>query len=231
MEFLTIRAENPGPLTLGGTNTYVVGGTVVDPGPDDERHLEAIVAAGPIERIVLTHRHPDHAASAGRLSELSGAPVLAQGAGLGDGDDLAPGLVCVYTPGHAPDHLCFWHPESGTLLSGDLIAGSGSIMIAPPEGDLAAYMDSLERVRALSPARILPGHGPRVPEAVAKIDEYLAHRREREERVKSALEKGAATVGEVVELAYEDAPPEMRPYAELAARAHLVKLGRDLPPA
>ncbi|QIN77794.1 MBL fold metallo-hydrolase [Rubrobacter marinus] len=229
MDFLTIRAENPGPLTLEGTNTYAVGGTVVDPGPDDEGHLRAILAAGPVERIVLTHRHPDHASGAARLSDLSGAPVLSHGDGLGDGDEVAPGLVCVHTPGHAPDHLCFWRPESGTLLSGDLIAGRGSIMISPPEGDLAAYMDSLEKVRALSPKRILPGHGPEVAEAVAKIDEYLAHRREREGLVVAALREGASTVGEVVELAYRDTPREMHPYAALAARAHLAKLGRDLP--
>lgn len=231
MEFLIIRARNPGPLTLDGTNTYAIGGTVVDPGPDDGEHLEAIMAAGPVERIVLTHHHPDHAAGASRLSGLSGVPVLAHGDGLEDGDELAPGLVCVHTPGHAPDHLCFWHPESGTLLSGDLIAGSGSIMIAPPEGDLADYVASLERVRALSPARILPGHGPEVPEAAAKIEEYLAHRREREGLVVAALEEGASTVGEVVEQAYKDTPPRMRPYAELAVRAHLAKLGRDLPQA
>ena len=228
MDFLTIRAQNPGPLTLTGTNTYAVGGTVVDPGPDDEGHLEDVVAAGPVERIVLTHRHPDHASGAGRLSELSGVPVLAHGDGLADGDEVAPGLTCVYTPGHASDHLCFWHPESGTLLSGDLIAGSGSIMIAPPEGDLAAYMSSLERVRALSPVRILPGHGPEVTDAIAKIEEYLAHRREREGLVVAALADGASTVGEVVALAYRDTPPNMRPYAELVARAHLIKLGRDL---
>ncbi len=229
MELLTIRADNPGPLTLDGTNTYLVGGTVVDPGPDDEEHLDAILAAGRVERIALTHRHPDHASGASRLSELSGAPVLAYDGGLGDGDELAPGLVCVHTPGHAPDHLCFWQPESGTLFSGDLIAGRGSIMIAPPEGDLADYVASLEKVRALSPARILPGHGPEVAEAVAKIDEYLAHRQEREELVVAALREGASSVGEVVALAYRDTPPEMRPYAELAARAHLVKLGRNLP--
>lgn len=229
MDFLTIRASNRGPLTLDGTNTYVIGGTVVDPGPADEGHLEAIMASGPVERIVLTHRHPDHASGAARLSELSGAPVLAYGAGLADGDELAPGLVCVYSPGHASDHLCFWHPGSGTLLSGDLIAGSGSIMIAPPEGDLAAYMASLEKIRALSPARILPGHGPEVKDAARKIEEYLAHRREREGLVAAALADGASTVSEVVELAYRDTPPGMRPYAELAARAHLIKLGHDLP--
>ena len=229
MDLLTFRAPNPGPLTLGGTNSYAVGGTIVDPGPEDEGHLDAILTAGPVERIVLTHRHPDHAAGAGRLSALSGAPVLAYGDGLEDGQRLEPGLVCVYTPGHASDHLCFWHPESGTLFSGDLIAGSGSIMIAPPDGDLAAYVASLNRVRELSPARILPGHGPEVTEAVAKIEEYLAHRRERENGVVEALEHGASTVGEVVGMAYRDTPPEMRAYAELAARAHLAKLGRDLP--
>lgn len=229
MEFLTIRARNPGPLTLDGTNTYVVEGTVVDPGPDDEGHLEAILASGTVERIALTHRHPDHAAGAGRLSRLSGAPVLAHGDGLGDGDELVPGVVCLHTPGHAPDHLCFWHPESGTLISGDLIAGSGSIMISPPEGNLTDYMASLETVRALSPGRILPGHGPEVPDAVAKIEEYLAHRREREGLVVAALDRGASTLEEVVALAYADTPPRMRPYAELAARACLIKLGRELP--
>lgn len=231
MEFLTIRARNAGPLTLDGTNTYMVGDTVVDPGPDDEGHLGAILAAGPVERIALTHGHPDHAAGADRLSGLSGAPVFAYGDGLRDGDELVPGMVCVHTPGHAPDHLCFWHPESGTLLSGDLIAGSGSIMIAPPEGDLAAYVASLERVRALSPRRILPGHGPEVPDALAKIKEYLAHRREREGLVALALDQGASTLDEVVALAYADTPLRMRPYAELSARAHLAKLGQDLPPS
>lgn len=229
MDFVTLRAPNPGPLTLGGTNTYAYGGTVVDPGPDDEAHLDAIVNAGPVERIALTHRHPDHSAGAGRLSGMTGAPVLAFGAGLGNGDWLAPGLVAVHTPGHAPDHLCFWHPESRTLLSGDLIAGSGSIMVAPPEGDLTAYMASLEWVRDLDPARILPGHGPEVTKAAAKIEEYVAHRRDREERVATAISSGASSVQEIVASAYRDVPPPMRPYAALAVRAHLAKLGHSMP--
>lgn len=224
MDFLLIRAENPGPLTLEGTNTYVASDTVVDPGPDYEQHLQSILAAGPVERIALTHRHPDHSAGAQRLSELSGAPVLAFGAGLSDGDRVG-GLVAVHTPGHAPDHLCFWEPTSRVLLSGDLIAGRGSIMVAPPEGNLEAYVASLKRVRALSPARILPGHGPEVTDAAAKIEEYVAHHEEREARVVAALRSGASSVEEVVNLAYADVPPRMRRYAQLAAQAHLQKLG------
>lgn len=224
MDFLLIRANNPGPLTLEGTNTYVASGMVVDPGPDNEQHLQRILAAGPVERIVLTHRHPDHSARAQRLSELSGAPVLTFGAGLSDGGRVG-GLVAVHTPGHAPEHLSFWDPAGRVLLSGDLIAGRGSIMVAPPEGNLAAYVSSLKRVQALSPARLLPGHGPEVADAAAKIEEYIAHREEREARVVAALRSGASSVEEVVALAYDDVPPRMRRYAELAARAHLQKLG------
>jgi glyoxylase-like metal-dependent hydrolase (beta-lactamase superfamily II) len=201
----------------------------VDPGPDHEQHLQRILSAERVERIVLTHRHPDHSAAAARLSELCGAPVLAYGADLEDGDRLPPGLVALHTPGHTPDHLCFWDPQGRTLFSGDLIAGSGSILVAPPEGDLVAYMASLKRIWALAPARILPGHGPEVVEAVAKIEEYIAHRQEREEQVVAALDSGASSVQEVVALAYQDVPPKMRPYAELAARAHLAKLGSSVP--
>lgn len=228
MDVLTLLAQNPGPLTLGGTNTYVVAGTIVDPGPDLDGHLQRILAAGPVERIVLTHRHPDHAAGAGRLARLSGAPVLAFEEGLSDGD-VAGGLVAVHTPGHSLDHLCYWHPQSRTLFSGDLIAGTGSILIAPPEGDIEAYVSSLERVQALSPSRILPGHGPKVTRADEKIEEYIAHRHEREAQVAAALESGAASLEEVVNVAYVDVPPAMRPYAELSARAHLLKLGHPLP--
>ncbi len=228
MDFLTLQAPNPGPLTLEGTNTYVVEGTVVDPGSNRERHLEAILAAaGRVERIVLTHHHPDHAAGARRLSELSGASVLAFGTELSDGYRVGE-LVAVHTPGHSPDHLCFWHPESRTLLSGDLIAGEGSILIAPPEGDLQAYVDSLERVRALAPSRILPGHGPEVQDAKAKIEEYLTHRREREAQVVAALRSGASSVKEIVEAAYADVPLVKRRYAELSAQAHLEKLNHRI---
>lgn len=229
MEFRTIHARNSGPLTLEGTNTYLFGDVVIDPGPDDERHLREILASGPVEYIALTHRHPDHSAGAGRLSELSGAPVLAFGAGLEDGERISD-LIALHTPGHAPEHLCFWLPASRTLLSGDLIAGRGSIMVAPPEGDMGAYMASLKRVRDLSPARILPGHGPEVADGAAKVEEYIAHREEREARIIAALEQGASSLREVVELAFPEVPASMRSYAGRVARAHLDRLNRETPP-
>lgn len=219
-----ITAPNPGPLTLSGTNTYVFGGVVIDPGPDDEAHLYRVSKASSVSLILLTHRHPDHGSGAPRLSEMTGAPVLAFGDGVSDGEELS-GLLAVHTPGHARDHVCFFHRESGTLFSGDLIAGEGSIMVAPPEGNLTDYMESLRKVLRLSPERILPGHGPEVEDARARIEEYIAHREEREARVVAALEKGAKTLEEVVNLAYPEVPPKMREYAGRAARAHLEKLG------
>ncbi len=224
----TITADNPGPLTLTGTNTYVFGGVAIDPGPDEEAHLSKVAAASPIETILLTHRHSDHSSGAPRLSEMTGASVLAFGNGVEDGDEFSGGLAAVHTPGHAPDHVCIWHEASGTLFSGDLVAGEGSIMVAPPEGNLADYMESLERVRDLAPSRILPGHGPEVEDAGAKIEEYISHREEREAMVVAALDSGAATVEEIVRLAYPEVPPEMRPYAGRSAEAHLEKLGRRL---
>lgn len=226
MNVRAIRAPNPGPLTLRGTNTYLVDGVVIDPGPDDARHLASILTVDPIERIILTHRHSDHAAGAERLSELTGASILAFGDSLEDGAQVA-NLTVVHTPGHSSDHLCLWHATSGTLFCGDLIAGTGSILIAPPDGDLAAYMTSLERVRGLNASRILPGHGPEIMEARAKIDEYLSHRREREARVIAAIRAGASSAGEIVDTAYADVPFSMRHYAGLAVHAHLDKLNRS----
>ncbi|AHY47869.1 Zn-dependent hydrolase including glyoxylase [Rubrobacter radiotolerans] len=224
-----ITARNPGPLTLDGTNTYVLGDTVIDPGPDDADHLECVAArSGTVRKILLTHRHPDHAAGARTLSRMTGAPVLAFEEGLSDGDEVS-GLVTLHTPGHSGDHLCFWHARSETLFSGDLIAGRGSIMVAPPEGDMEEYLTSLRRVRDLKPERIMPGHGPRVTDAGAKVREYISHREEREARIVAALRAGASSVEELLESAYSDTPEAMYPYARLALRAHMIKLGKDLP--
>ncbi|MGI8649971.1 MAG: MBL fold metallo-hydrolase [Rubrobacter sp.] len=222
----TITAPNPGPLTLDGTNTYIFGNVVIDPGPDNPEHLERVASKSNVEIILLTHRHSDHASGASRLSEMTDAPVLAFGSSISSDEEVA-GLLALHTPGHARDHLCFWDARSKTLFSGDLIAGRGSIMVAPPEGDMRDYMDSLYRVKNLSPERILPGHGPEITEAKAKIEEYIRHREEREAMIVSALDSGAKSLEDVLESAYSDTPKEMFPYAEMALRAHLIKLGRS----
>ncbi len=221
----TITAPNPGPLTLGGTNTYVFGNVVIDPGPDTGGHLERIASTSNVEIILLTHRHPDHASGAAQLSGMTDAPILAFGNSVSDGEEVA-GLVALHTPGHARDHLCFWDARTGTLFSGDLIAGRGSIMVAPPEGDLRDYMDSLHRVKNLSPERILPGHGPEITDARSKTEEYIRHREEREALIVSALDAGADSIRSILKSAYADTPEDMLPYAEMALKAHLIKLGR-----
>lgn len=221
----TITAPNPGPLTLDGTNTYVFGNVVIDPGPDDTGHLERIASESNVEVILLTHRHPDHAAGASRLSRMTDAPVLAFGSSISDDEEVA-GLVALHTPGHARDHLCFYDARSGTLFSGDLVAGRGSIMVAPPEGDMRDYMDSLYRIKNLDPKRILPGHGPEITDAPAKIKEYIRHREEREAMIVSALDSGASSLKDILNTAYADTPKEMLPYAEMSLEAHLTKLGR-----
>lgn len=221
----TITAPNPGPLTLDGTNTYVFGNVVIDPGPDDTEHLERVKAESNVEVILLTHRHPDHSGGASRLSRMTDAPVLGFGGSISGNDEVA-GLLALHTPGHARDHLCFYDIRNRTLFSGDLIAGQGSIMVAPPEGDMQDYMDSLYRVKNLGPEVILPGHGPRITDAGAKIDEYIRHREEREAMIVSALDSGADSLREILESAYSDTPEEMYPYAEMALRAHLIKLGK-----
>src|SRR5918995_1134527 len=172
-----VRADNPSPLTLDGTNTYVVEGWVVDPGPADERHLEAVAAAaGTGAGIVLTHGHGDHSDGAAPLAERTGAEVVRPrgGAQVGPFETIA-------TPGHAPDHVAL---VAGRLLfTGDTVLGTGSVFIQPGEGSLLAYLESLRRLRELELEAILPGHGPVVWEPRAKLDEYIEHRLERERRV------------------------------------------------
>src|SRR3954449_4130348 len=188
-----VRAANPSPLTLDGTNTYVVGGWVVDPGPDDPDHLRAVVeaAAGAVAGIVLTHDHHDHSEGAPALSSMTGAPVERPGGG----ERVGP-FEAIATPGHAPDHVALVAGRS--LFTGDTVLGTGSVFIQPGEGSLSAYLDSLRRLRTLDAEAILPGHGPVVWDPRAKIDEYLAHRLDRERRVVEALEAGARTHDELL---------------------------------
>lgn len=226
-----VRAANPSPLTLDGTNTYVVDGWVVDPGPDDAAHREAVLAAaGEVRGVVLTHAHPDHSEGADALADRAGGVEILRPR---EGDEIGP-LTAIATPGHAPDHVCLLMGR--TCLAGDLVLGEGSVFIAPGEGSLADYLDSLRRVRALDLDVLCPGHGPYVWDPAAKIDEYVAHRLERERLLVDALAAGARSEDELLDRAWADVPVELRFAAAFTLRAHLEKLreeGRlpdDLPP-
>jgi glyoxylase-like metal-dependent hydrolase (beta-lactamase superfamily II) len=212
-----VRAPNPSPLTLDGTNTYVVERWVVDPGPADDGHLDAIVeaAGGGVEGIVLTHDHSDHSEGAPPLAERTGAEVVRPG----DGDRVGP-FEAIGTPGHAPDHVAL---RAGRLLfTGDTVLGTGSVFIAPGEGSLSAYLDSLRRLRRLDLEAILPGHGPVVWRPHAKLDIYIEHRLMREQLVVDALAAGARTLDELLERAWSDVDLDSVPYLRHAAAATLV---------
>jgi glyoxylase-like metal-dependent hydrolase (beta-lactamase superfamily II) len=213
-----VRADNPSPLTLDGTNTYVIGRFVVDPGPDDDEHLKAVRATARegIEAVVLTHSHFDHAEGAHAL----GAPVvLPEG-----GDEIGP-LRAIATPGHSPDSVCLL--ADGVCFTGDTVLGEGSVFISPDEGSLSAYLDSLRRLRELDLEVLCPGHGPYVWDPRAKLDEYIAHRLDRERRLLEALDAGLRTYDELLDAAWSDAPAGLRPAAELTLRAHLDKLAEE----
>jgi glyoxylase-like metal-dependent hydrolase (beta-lactamase superfamily II) len=213
-----VRAANPSPLTLDGTNTYVVGSWVVDPGPADPGHLEAVrrASAGGIEGVVLTHSHADHAEGA----ELLGAPVVLPR----HGEEVGPFRV-IGTPGHSADSVCLI--AGGTCFTGDTVLGLGSVFIAPGEGSLTAYLDSLRRLRALDLEILCPGHGPYVWDPAAKLDEYIAHRLDRERRLVEALDAGLRTRDELLDAAWPDAPADLRPAAALTLAAHLEKLSEE----
>jgi|tagenome__1003787_1003787.scaffolds.fasta_scaffold20739111_1 glyoxylase-like metal-dependent hydrolase (beta-lactamase superfamily II) len=220
-----VRADNPSPLTLDGTNTYVVQGWVVDPGPHDQRHLDAVArAAGEVEGIVLTHGHGDHSDGAPRLAEMTGGSVVRP-----RGDERVGPFEAIATPGHAPDHVALLAGRA--LFTGDTVLGTGSVFIAPGEGSLARYLESLRRLRELDVEAILPGHGPVVWEPRAKLDEYIEHRLERERRVVEALDAGARTRDELLDRAWSDVDFEAAPYLRYAAaatlEAHLEKLAEE----
>lgn len=218
-----VRAKNPSPLTIDGTNSYVVGRWVVDPGPPDEDHLAAVRSAAVegIEGVVLTHGHPDHAEGADRL----GAPVVLPR----DGEEVGP-FRAVGTPGHSPDSVCLL--AGATCFTGDTVLGEGSVLISPDEGSLSAYLGSLRRLRRLELEVLCPGHGPYVWKPYAKLEEYIEHRLDRERRLLSALEAGLREHEELLDAAWWDVPPELRFAAELTLRAHLQKLAEEgrLPP-
>ena len=221
-----VRANNPSPYTLDGTNTYVVEGWVVDPGPADEAHAERVIAAagGSVAGIVLTHDHPDHSDGAPELAERVGVQVAEpSGAGAVGPFEVIP------TPGHAPDHVSLrWRR---VLFAGDTVLGAGSVFVAPGRGAMAAYLDSLHRLRELDLEVIAPGHGPFVWDPRSKIDEYIEHRLDRERRVLAALEAGARTREELLDRAWDDVPFDQAPVLRVAAGvtldAHLEKLREE----
>ena len=238
-----LLAENPSPMTLDGTNTWVLRApgeeacVVIDPGEDDDVHLGRVAAQGPVALVLLTHRHHDHAGGARRFAELTGAPVRALdpslvlgSEALGDGDVVTGAgveLRVVATPGHTSDSLSFLldGPDSDqAVLTGDTILGRGTTVIAHPDGALGPYLDSLRRLADLTPGTaVLPGHGPELPDAPAVARAYLAHREERLDQVRAALAQLGpdAAPRQVVELVYADVDRALWPAAELSVRAQL----------
>ena len=238
----SLLAPNAGPMTLDGTNSYLIGGpgagsvVVVDPGPFDEPHLAQLAAAGRVELVLITHFHGDHTAGSARLAALTGAPVRAfDPAFCISGDPLVDGelvegagtsIRVVATPGHSADSVCFHLPNdgpSGSVLTGDTILGRGTTIIDSSLGD---YLHSLAALRSLGAATVLPAHGPVLPDLAVICDAYLAHRHQRLDQVRAALaELGpGATVGRVTDLVYAETDAAVRFAAEASVRAQLAYL-------
>ncbi|TDW18660.1 MBL fold metallo-hydrolase [Kribbella kalugense] len=241
-----VLAANPGPMTLDGTNTWILKApdgeraVVVDPGPMLEDHLTAVLAAaGKVAVVLLTHKHPDHSEGAVWFANQAGCGVRAvdpafriptdHAHGLGEGDVItADGLriEVLPTPGHTLDSVCFWLPQDGSLLTGDTVLGRGTSVVAYPDGALGPYLDSLNRLLAFanSPAgvtRLLPGHGPVIDDPAAVLTYYLNHREERLNQVRSALTEGHTTPEAIVQHVYTDVPQPLWPAAERSVRAQL----------
>jgi glyoxylase-like metal-dependent hydrolase (beta-lactamase superfamily II) len=239
LRIVRVLAPNPSVYTLEGTNTWIVGDDpclVIDPGPDDPGHHDEVrrAAGGAIAAVLLTHDHEDHGEGARTFAALAGAPLrawrLAGAEQIRDGARAeVPGatLIAVHTPGHSADHVAFFEPTERALFTGDAVVGRGTSFIDPPDGDLAAYLASLHTMLELHPRTIYPGHGPVVPDAPAKLHEYLAHRAEREEQVLGGLAAGDRRVAELVARIYEGYPPEVHALAARSVTAHLQKLQRE----
>jgi len=237
-----VCASNPGPMTGPGTNQYLLGtrvGVQIDAAPlDAENRRRLARAPARAERLVLTHIHPDHvggavdmgvpiAVHASRADCAPGGRPLAPATTLEDGDEIRyPGgrLLVVHTPGHESGHCCLYEPERRWLFTGDTVLSTGTSMIAPPDGNMIAYLASLRRLRGLALAVIFPGHGPPVTEPVALLDEYLAHRLLRERQILDVLGAGPAAVDALVARLYAGLHPALTWAAGLTVRAHLEKL-------
>ncbi|KAK1180330.1 MBL fold metallo-hydrolase [Streptomyces sp. NBS 14/10] len=245
-----VLAPNPSPMTLDGTNTWIVSepdsdlAVVIDPGPLDDAHLKDVLATAEqagkrVALTLLTHGHPDHAEGAARFAELTRTrvraldPALRLGEeGLGAGDVITTGgleLRVVPTPGHTADSLSFHLPADAAVLTGDTVLGRGTTVVAHPDGRLGDYLDSLRRLRSLTVddgvSTVLPGHGPVLNDARGAVEYYLAHRANRLAQVETAVESGYRTPSEVVAHVYADVDRSLWPAAELSVRAQLEYLG------
>jgi glyoxylase-like metal-dependent hydrolase (beta-lactamase superfamily II) len=231
MNIRSITAPNPGPFTLDGTRTYLLDDhAVIDPGPAIDSHIDAIRDAMPnLRTIFITHRHADHAPAALPLKHATNAQIVAPRGVLDETDrivsdgDVVDELEVIATPGHTSEHVCFL-TNDGDLFTGDTILGFGTTAIFPPDGNMADYFRSLHKLRARNPKRIHPAHGPTRDDAVALIDEYIAHRLERERQVLDALARGAVTIADMRALIYPDLDARLHGAAEVQLRAHLIKL-------
>lgn len=247
---ILLPAHNPSPLTGQGNNTYLVGWTagatasLVDAGVGDARHLAEIERALSehelaLAEVLVTHAHGDHASGCSAIARKWPSAVFrkvlwpdrdpryeVEFLALADGDPVAGGrLLTIHTPGHAPDHVCFWDPADRVLLSADLvIAGTTVVIPASHGGSLGAYLASLRRVLALAPNRLLPAHGPAIEQPSAVIEEYLAHRALRERQIIAAVQSGRTTVDAIVGVVYPDLGPELGGAARETVLAHLQKL-------
>lgn len=226
-----LRAPNPGPMTLDGTNTWVLGApgdevVVVDPGPSNEGHLAALAAFGPVAGVLITHRHPDHVEGLSRFLALTGAEELT----LRSSVEVAGVTVRVLrTPGHTADSVCFLveRGDERAICTGDTILGRGTTVVAYPDGDLGDYFASLTALTAYDGIPALPGHGPALADCGAAARFYLAHRRARLEQVRAAVAAGATTAEAVVARVYADVDRSLWPAAEWSVRAQLAYLDHD----
>lgn len=251
-----IVAPNPGPMTGHGTNTYLVGKhelAVIDPGPAEPSHIEAILKAGHdsdgrnrIRWVIATHTHPDHSPAAAAIIKATGAECLGMSPPAGDNhQDLTfqptrelrdgerlPGegfsLLAIHTPGHVANHVCLLHEETGTLMTGDHIMQGSTVVIIPPAGDMKDYIESLKKLRRFPIKALAPGHGELIHQPMAEVDKLIEHRLWREQKILSVLQQGhSGTLEHLTPIAYDDVDASLHVIAQFSLWAHLIKLEKD----